>query len=153
MPTPAASLPLAAMILLALALHCSGGSGRQAVETGGLACPPTVEVEQQAKAPEGWTLGQGQAPVRLASVTFFDGPPAEKASLVYDEQATSGGQWIATWRLGKNPRGFWISCAYDGTTATLARRLPETVAACRVTYEKDVHLGSGLPAIQRIDCR
>jgi hypothetical protein len=151
MPSPAASLPLAAMVLLALALHSSPAAA--AGETGGLACPTTFEVEQQAKAPEGWTLGNDRAPVRLASVTFFDGPPAERASLVYDEQATSGGQWVATWRLGKNPRGFWISCAYEGTTATLSRRLPETVAACRVTYEKDVHLGSGLPAIQRIDCR
>jgi hypothetical protein len=92
-------------------------------------------------------------PHRLEQVTFFDGPPEELASLVYDDLKTAGKQQVAVWNFAANPRGFWISCAYSGTAVVLSRRLPAGIKTCRVTYDKTASSAAGLPAIQKIDCR
>ena len=116
-------------------------------------CPPTIAVEQEPVAPPaGWTVTEDGSPRRLASVTFFDGPPAELASLVYDDEASARKEWTGIWHFEPNPRGYWIACAYSGTTVVLSRRLPDEVKVCRVTYEKENRVGP-VEDIKKIDCR
>ncbi len=86
-------------------------------------------------------------------VTFFSGPPAEKASLVYDKKSKVKGGWVGTWDFPKDERGYWIQCSYEGTRAELSRRLPDSVSVCRVTYDQGSHFASGLPVIRKIECR
>lgn len=116
-------------------------------------CPRTVVVEQKpVEPPAGWSAADDGSPHRLAGVTFFDGPPAELASLKYDDEASAEKEWTGIWHFEPNPRGYWIACTYSGTSIVLSRRLPATVKICRVTYEKEsreVPVGS----IEKIDCR
>lgn len=117
-------------------------------------CPGTVSVEQHvAAAPDGWEASLSGAKAQLAMVTFFDGPPAERASLKYDSEEKRKGDWVGTWNFAPNSRGYWIQCAYDSTTVVLSRRLPESVTACKVTYERKVHVTSGLPVVRHVACK
>ena len=116
-------------------------------------CPRTLAVEQKPlEVPAGWSAADDGSPHRLAQVTFFDGLPAELASLVYDDEASAEKEWTGIWHFEPNPRGYWIACAYSGTSVVLSRRLPAEVKVCRVTYEKESREGP-VGEIERIDCR
>ncbi len=136
----------AAVCLAAIATGANGA-------TGAAGCPPSIAVRQAATAPAGWEVAFDKRANDLAAVTFFDGPPAEEASLAYDEQTSQAGETRAVWRFTPGGKGIWISCSYDGTRAVLSRRLPAAVRTCTVRYEKAVTSTAGLPAIRGIDCR
>jgi hypothetical protein len=103
--------------------------------------------------PEGWEAGRSAAAPRLATVTFFDGPPDERVSLKYDREEKQKREWVAIWTLPPNNRGYWVACGYDNTMIVLSRRLPSGVASCTVTYERKSSAAAGLPAIKRIECK
>ena len=117
-------------------------------------CPDTVNVKQTgaAPAPE-WAVSYSTLPNRLESVTFYNGPPLDGASLVYDDLVKAKDSSRATWRFPKDPRGYWVQCSYSGTTLELAKALPATVFACRVTYDRESSSAAGLPAIKGIACQ
>ena len=116
-------------------------------------CPATVAVEERvAEPPEGWSVQQHKSGHRLAGVTFYDGPPASEASLVYDETKTEGDDWIATWRFPANAGGYWIACRYEATTMELARALPPAVSVCRVAYDKRIVTDPRHDEVRRIEC-
>lgn len=117
-------------------------------------CPVAVQVEQKvATVPGGWEARQSDAKPQLAMVTFYDGPPAGRASLKYDKEEKQKRDWIATWTLAPGARGYWIECAYDNTTAVLSRRLPADVRTCTVTYERKTRNTAGLPAVKHVGCK
>lgn len=117
-------------------------------------CPEQISAEQKAVAPPaGWTVGASKIPHRLEMVTFFEGPPEEEASLVYDDIKNAGKESVAVWTFAASPRGYWISCGYSGTSVVLSRRLPAGIKTCRVTYDKTVQSAAGLPDVKKIDCR
>lgn len=117
-------------------------------------CPPTVAVDERVpEPPPGWSVTQKKAGHRLAGVTFYDGPPGDGASLVYDETATRGDEWIATWHFTPGPRAFWIECRYEGTTMQLARPLPPTVTVCHVTYDKRIVTDPRHDEVRRLECQ
>jgi hypothetical protein len=117
-------------------------------------CPAEVNVEQRvADPPQGWESGLSGLKPQLAMVTFFDGPPAERASLKYDSELKQKGNWVATWTLAPTGRGYWIQCAYDNTTAVLSKRLPDTVKTCAVTYERNTKAANALPLVKHVGCK
>lgn len=120
----------------------------------GSLCPDTVSVKQTgaAPAPE-WAVSYSSLPNHLESVTFYNGPPQDGASLVYDDRVKAKDSVRATWRFPKDPRGYWVQCAYRGTTLELAKALPATVSSCRVTYDREASSAAGLPAIKDIACQ
>jgi hypothetical protein len=129
-----------------------------AVQSGAFApCPPTIQVEQKvAVAPPGWTVSHEKVASDLAQVTLFDGPPAEMASLVPDEQQQKGNDLILTWKFDdpkQAARGIWMSCAYGRTTALLERRLAASTKSCTVSLDKQTTGANGTPAIKQIHCR
>ena len=116
-------------------------------------CPPAISVEQRVTAaPEGWEAALSAAKPQLAMVTFFDGPPAERALLKYDREEKEKRDWVGIWTLAPNSRGYWIQCGYDNTTAVLSRRLPENIRTCKVTYERKAQTVSGLPVVKHVGC-
>jgi hypothetical protein len=120
-----------------------------------LTCPATVEVEQHhaGAAAEGWE--PSREPVRhpLMGVTFFDGPPSERASLAPDADEAKGKEHVLRFELGApGPRGHWVSCVYDRTDVVLSRQLEPRVRACSVTVDPTVTVG-GRPSVLRIACR
>lgn len=127
-------------------------SGAQLVASN--TCPQKIEVEQRiGVVPEGWDAAQTTATVALAAVTFFDGPPSEKASLKFDSEDLQKRDRVAFWNLPPNVRGYWISCGYQNTTAVISRRLPENIRSCAVTYDRRKRGAAGLQAIKDISCK
>lgn len=144
-----------AVCLGLMALPAAGAQPKPAAQPGvEIPCPPTIGVEQRANAvPQGWEAAEEKRDPRLESVTFFDGPPSERASLKYDREEKQKREWVATWNLPASARGYWIACHYERTTVSLSRRLPGDVKTCQVTYERRVRGAAGLPAIKRIECK
>ena len=117
-------------------------------------CPAEVNVEQRVtNPPQGWEPSLSDLKSQLAMVTFFDGPPVERASLKYDSELKQKGNWVGTWTLAPNSRGYWIQCAYDNTTAVLSKRLPDTVKTCAVTYERSTKAANALPLVKHVACK
>jgi len=89
----------------------------------------------------------------LAGITFYDGPPSEQASLVYDQIKHGKSQDVASWTFSpQKDRPIWLTCSYAGTVVELSRSLPPQIKTCTVTYDPQEHI-AGLPAIKKIDCR
>ena len=144
--------PLFACLAIAFLVSVPAESGAQLFARN--TCPREIEVEQRIGGiPEGWQAAQTTATVALASVTFFDGPPSEKASLKYDSEEMQKRDRVAFWNLPPNARGYWISCGYQNTTAVISRRLPENIKSCAVTYDRRKRGAAGLPAIKDISCK
>lgn len=120
-----------------------------------LGCPARVSVSQQiGKVPSPWVASYAKAPLTLGGVTFYDGHPSEMASLVYDDEKTSGNTIVATWffRADTSARGFWLSCRYNQTTAVLSRQIPRNITECSVTYNSKETV-SGHYVIKAIKCK
>jgi hypothetical protein len=117
-------------------------------------CPTTIDVNQQLAATvPGWTAMLDDAPHQLAGITFYDGPPQEKASLAYDKMTKAAAKQIAKWSFSPEAsRQIWISCNYAGTSVQLAKSLPPKTSACEVTYDPRQQV-AGLPLIEKISCR
>jgi hypothetical protein len=126
--------------------------GAAAASSTAVRCPDSVSVEQRATAVEnGWESGADAVPHRLARVTFFAGPPAQRASLVPSDKPGGKQRTMATWDL---PAGesYWLSCGYARTNVVLSRRLPAEIRSCTVTYANDVRI-DGMPQIVKLECR
>jgi hypothetical protein len=118
-------------------------------------CPPTLAVEQKASAPSAeWTVSSSGYKTALAGVTIFDGPPANQASLLPDDERTSSDTVFQTWKFGKNDAGYWLECDYANTTAQIYQRLPAGVSRCDVTYERNVRFGGeGRRVVKSVRCK
>ena len=118
------------------------------------ACPATIAVEQKASAPApDWTVTYSGYQTAIVGVTIFDGPPAEQASLVPDNEKTSGDNIIQTWQLAKSARGYWLQCNYANTTAQISRRLPAEVTRCDVIYDHNLRFGGGGNVVKSVNCK
>jgi hypothetical protein len=118
-------------------------------------CPASLAVEQTlSQPPATWTVAHAPGQCRLASITFYDGPPQDMASLVYDKRTTHATTWEAIWHFAPHAQGgYWVSCTYEHTDITLTKQLPAGVTQCVVSYEKDTALANGLPVIKAMRCQ
>jgi hypothetical protein len=117
-------------------------------------CPQTIAVRQELAAPvAGWTPTLDETPHRLAGITFYDGPPAERASLVYDQITRGKAEQTATWLFTpQKDRQIWLACSYAGTAIDLTRSLPRQATRCSVAYDSQQQI-AGLPVIRKITCQ
>lgn len=118
------------------------------------ACPQTIAVEQRASARSAdWNVSYSGYETAIQGVTIFEGAPAEQASLVPDNEKTSGENVIQTWRLAKSDRGYWLQCNYANTTAQITRRLPDSIARCDVVYNHNQHFAGGSYVVKSVNCK
>ncbi|HEY6299869.1 MAG TPA: STY0301 family protein [Candidatus Binatus sp.] len=118
------------------------------------ACPATIVVEQRASAPgPDWAVTYSGYETAVAGVTIFDGPPAEQASLVPDNEKTVGDNIIQAWQLPKSERGYWLQCNYANTTAQISRRLSANVTRCEVVLDHNMHFGGGGNVVKSVNCK
>src|SRR5450755_2942145 len=115
-----------------------------------VSCPDSIAVEQKlVRNIAGWTPRVDDTPIRLAGVTFFDGPPEQQASLVYQRETNSKGNRSATWSFdATSNRLIWITCSYSGTNIVLSQPLPKATSQCLVMYNMRQRI-AGLPLIER----
>jgi hypothetical protein len=117
-------------------------------------CPASVVTEQRVSGvlPSGWEIAtDGDASHALMGITFFAGPPAQKASLVGDERAAGKGRKVVSWPLSPSET-YWVACNYNRTNVVLQRQLPQGLKTCTVHYATQVRMG-GLPQILKIECQ
>ena len=118
------------------------------------ACPSKIAVEQKALAPApDWAVSYSGYETAISGVAIFEGPPAEQASLVPDDQKTVGDNVVQTWRLPKSDRGYWLQCNYANTTAQISRRLPADVDRCDVVYNHNLHFAGGGDVVKSVNCK
>jgi len=116
-------------------------------------CPSKIEVKQRLAVPvPGWSVISEELPQQLAGLTFFDGKPEEKASLVPDKQAKVNGKTVASWTFGVSGRPIWVACRYSSTDVVLTRELPKNIRTCTITYSATETM-AGLPVIEKVDCK
>jgi hypothetical protein len=117
-----------------------------------VACPGQLSVQQRAEAPAGWNVAYGEPPFRLAEVTLFDGPPAGRASLKYDERKQSARELTLVWKLRESPRSHYLQCAYERTAAVISMALPPGVRVCEVVFDRTSgYPGAAMP-VKRMVC-
>jgi len=144
MTTRSLLLSLLSLVLLGMLCHAAEP----------ITCPASITTRQDLTAQvAGWTAMKDDTPHNLAGITFYDGPPAEKASLVYDQIKKVKGEQIATWTFDPhNKRQTWLACSYAGTIIELARTLPPQTTTCSVTYDTQESI-AGMPLIKKIACK
>ncbi len=132
------------LLTFTCAIAAAGLAGAQAT------CPAELAVEQKASAPgSDWNVAYSTYKTAVAGVTIFDGPPAEQASLVPDNQKTTHDTMIQTWKLPKSDRGYWLQCQYANTTAQIYRRLPAKRHAMRRRLRAQCQLRRRRPRNQK----
>jgi len=144
-----------------VALTLVGACGRGAPASGAsqaghavVECPASITVEQRFTGGAGpWNVGSDTGAPQLAGVTFYDGPPAEMASLVNDTAAETQDTWTGVWRFSQDAgKGYWVACAYTQTNVGLSTRLPPGTSECHVTYAKSVSWPEGGRVVKEMGC-
>jgi hypothetical protein len=108
--------------------------------------------------PTGWTVGRADVPTNLAGVTFYSGPPEERASLIYDSRVTRSGLLYATWKFAgavsgaKDAHAIWLSCNYMSTNVVLSRSIAAEIRECTVTYDPKATV-AGMAGVRGIVCK
>ena len=80
-------------------------------------------------------------------------PPRADTSLVFDDFVRGWDSATATRKVPKDPRGYSVKCSCRATTLEPSKPLPPAVSSCRVKYDRQAALPSGLPAIKRVACQ
>ncbi len=121
---------------------------------GEVRCPAEIAVDQRVgAAPSGWTVSYNGFKNELATVTIFEGPPEQNASLVPDDQKTGPHTIAQTWKLAPSTSGYWITCGYSNTSAQISQKLSADVSRCEVTLERDVSFSDGRHPVSSAVCR
>ena len=100
------------------------------------ACPAQLPVSQTITSPiAGWTLLNQQDNHPFTRVAFYPGPPAETALIVPTVEYKGQAGLHDGWDLPRRAGGYWMTCAYANTTATLSRKLADDVDFCMADYD------------------
>ena len=67
------------------------------------------------------TARQDESPSTLSGITFFSGPPEEKASLAYDQWTRRNGLAYGIWHFPKSSHRIWLSCHFSFTRVVLVK--------------------------------
>ena len=100
------------------------------------ACPAQLPVRQTvSQSIAGWTPLNQDGSYPFARVAFFPGPPAETSLIVPSIEFKGSAGLHDAWDLPRRPGGYWMSCAYGNTTATVVRKLADDVDYCQADYD------------------
>ena len=100
------------------------------------ACPAQLPVRQTVtETIAGWAPMNQEGSYPFQRVTLHPGRPVDGDLIVptfeYKGQAGLHDGWDLPHREG----GYWLSCAYGNTTATVARKLADDVDFCQADYD------------------
>jgi hypothetical protein len=100
------------------------------------ACPAQLPVRQAISEPiAGWTPQNQQGNYPFVRVAFYPGPPAETGLIVPTVEFHGQAGLHDRWELPRRAGGYWMTCAYANTSATLARKLADDVDFCLADYD------------------
>jgi len=100
------------------------------------ACPAQLPVSQTVtESPTGWTAQNQQGNYPFVRVAIYPGPPGETSLIVPTVEYRGQAGLHDRWELPRRNGGYWMTCAYANTTATVARRLADDVDFCLADYD------------------
>jgi hypothetical protein len=100
------------------------------------ACPAQLPVKQTVTDTlAGWTPLNQQGNYPFTRVAFYPGPPAETALIVPTVEYKGQTGLHDGWDLPRRAGGYWMTCAYANTTATVSRKLADDVDFCQADYD------------------
>jgi hypothetical protein len=100
------------------------------------ACPAQLPVRQTVSdAVAGWVPLNQQGNYPFVRVAFYPGPPGETSLIVPTVEFKGQAGLHDGWDLARRAGGYWMTCAYANTTATLARKLADDVDFCQADYD------------------
>ena len=100
------------------------------------ACPAQLPVSQTVAEPiAGWTPLNQQGSYPFARVAFYAGPPGDTPLIVPTVEFKGQAGLHDRWDLPPHAGGYWMTCAYANTTATIARKLADDVDFCQADYD------------------
>jgi hypothetical protein len=100
------------------------------------ACPAQLPVHQTVSEPvDGWTPMNQQGNYPFVRVAFYPGPPADSSLIVPTAEFRGQAGLHDRWELPRRNGGYWMTCAYGNTSATLARKLADDVDFCLADYD------------------
>lgn len=103
-------------------------------------CPTEIQTNQtiKNKAPTGWTsLREAQSRHWLDSLSIFDGPPQDLASLVPDDEDNQEIKKTVWTFNKKKKRPIWMTCSYLKTDMLFAKALPMEITQCKLILSKN----------------
>jgi hypothetical protein len=113
-------------------------------------CPPEIQVEQKVIGlPSEWKEADSQAQHRFVNVMFSEGEPSKQVILAPTQQKKGKRSLVNTWVLSSSASGYWLSCAYSGTSMIVSQRLPEKITSCEVEYDASF----SVPVAKRVTCK
>ena len=100
------------------------------------ACPAQLPVKQTvSETLDGWTPQNQQGSYPFVRVAFYPGPPAESSLIVPTVEFRGQAGLHDRWELPPRKGGYWMTCAYGNTSATVARRLADDTDFCQADYD------------------
>ncbi|MEO5686047.1 MAG: STY0301 family protein [Burkholderiaceae bacterium] len=100
------------------------------------ACPAQLAVQQNvSEVIAGWTPLNQQGNYPFVRVAFYPGPPAETSLIVPTVEYKGAAGLHDGWDLPRRAGGYWMTCSYGNTTATVARKLADDVDFCQADYD------------------
>ena len=100
------------------------------------ACPAQLPVRQTvSEAVDGWTPLNQQGNYPFVRVAFYPGPPTDAGLIVPTVEFRGQAGLHDRWELPRRNGGYWMTCAYANTSATLARKLADDVDFCLADYD------------------
>ena len=100
------------------------------------ACPAQLPVRQTvADTIAGWTPMNQQGSYPFVRVAFHPGMPVDGDLIVPTVEFKGQAGLHDGWDLPHRDSGYWMTCAYANTTATIARKLADDVDFCQADYD------------------
>jgi len=100
------------------------------------ACPAQLPVRQTvSEAIAGWTPMNQQGSYPFVRVALHPGPPVDGDLIVPTVEYKGQAGLHDGWDLPHRDGGYWMTCAYANTTATIARKLADDVDFCQADYD------------------
>ncbi len=100
------------------------------------ACPAQLPVRQTiSETIAGWTPLNQQGSYPFVRVAFHPGPPVDGDLIVPTFEYKGQAGLHDGWDLPRRDSGYWMTCAYANTTATVARKLADDVDFCQADYD------------------
>lgn len=99
-------------------------------------CPLELLVNQTVQSTQSdWKTFNSNEKHPYVGVSFSEGPPDKKATLAPGKEKKIKGGTLAIWDFPTTAEGYWVSCLYAETSATVAQKLPSDVQSCEVAYD------------------
>jgi hypothetical protein len=112
-------------------------------------CPLNLLVNQTVQnASSDWKIFNSYEKHPYVGVSFSEGEPDKKVILAPGKEKKVKGGTLAIWDFSPSDEGYWVSCLYAETSATVAQKLPPNVQSCEAEYD----VRSSPPLLKKWSC-